>query len=649
MVETNRLGAKLVLTGLVILAGVVSMADEPASRFPAGHPLRNAPVIDPFDVNELPKAELLATPEVRTLLGYTRRPLHLHDGHTMAVFSFSYSAPANWIFLVDGRNLTSTRHAIPNNDIASHGAALGADGDIYIMPYQTARAYRFDTESRTFEQLPTDVAEGEYTWDAFGGSKGCIYFGTYPNAIFGEFNPESGAWTLWPQLVPDTKYVTGFSEDEDGRIRFKAWGPDEVWMTFDPESREFADASAPAPSAQSTAVVPEGEASIDTTVCAGNRRFGVGLLAGRFWEMPDGEAPRLLGDTGFPAEPRWWLQATDAEVFGVSYYGGLFRYDLDTGAFTTGQLDNRAAAGNSIMFVETVTPDCVIGANYSQQNLFRVNPETGEIVESDCVVARVSGEPMCAVGFGGKAYVGIYVQSIISVYDPQQSFAFRTNPRELIELGSTYDQTRPRAAVTDGRLVYITSDSAYNKLGGALVVIDPETETIDVYHHLIQDQNLPTLAYDPSTGLLWGGTDRWGQMRSHPPTQESALIYAFDPKTRTVTDRLTLWPGADVVTVHGISADGVLIASCNGELALVDTQRRELLCKGPVIANLKGKARRGTDGYLHMLGDGVLYRWDVKINRLTAEASALDCIYLTESSPGTWVFGSSKSLYRIRF
>jgi len=49
----------------------------------------------------LPKAEKIATPSMPTLLGYTRRILHLHDGHTLAVLSYAGSAKANWLFLID--------------------------------------------------------------------------------------------------------------------------------------------------------------------------------------------------------------------------------------------------------------------------------------------------------------------------------------------------------------------------------------------------------------------------------------------------------------------------------------------------------------------------------------------------------------------
>src|SRR6186997_1021572 len=102
---------------------------------------------------ELPHAEKIATPPVRTLIGYTRRVLHLNDGHTLAVFSYSGSVKANWLFLIDSRDLTSQRFNIPNNDIASHSAALGSDGNIYIMPYHSPRAYRFAVSSKAFEPI----------------------------------------------------------------------------------------------------------------------------------------------------------------------------------------------------------------------------------------------------------------------------------------------------------------------------------------------------------------------------------------------------------------------------------------------------------------------------------------------------------------
>jgi hypothetical protein len=638
-----------ILAAALFIAGAGKSAMAESNNTAA---LRQPPRLVPISVDTLPKAKPLGTPEVNTLLGYTRRPLHLQDGYRMGLFSFSNSTEANWLFLVDARDMSFERFAIPNNDIGTHGAALGADGNIYIMPYRTARAYRFNVLRQSFESLEVDLPEGEYTWEALGASNGRIYFGTYPNAYFGEYVIATGACYLWKQVAPNTKYVTSFSEDTDGRIHFKAWGPEQVWMVFDPESRDITVAEAPGGSSKASKhgplpSPPEGDEKLRNVITVGERQFSMGFPSSRLWEIaPDGL--RLCGNPKSAAEPTWWLKATGDSLVGVSYYGALFRYDLKSGAFERGHLSNRSPGGNSIMFIESVSPRCVIGANYSQQNLFKVDPETGRIESSVEMIARTTGEPMCAVGFGGKGYLGIYINSILSVYDPQAPFSFGTNPRELIELGEKYAQTRPKAAVTDGHLVYISSDSAYNHLGGALAVIDPETEKVDVYHHLIRDQDLPTLAYDPMTKLVWGGTNRWGQMRSHPPTQESSLLYAFDGQTRDVVARLTPWPGADVTDVMGISANGILVARSGEEIALIQTTTREILYQGTSPIGIPSRIRRGADGNSYCLAGGVLYRWDFTENLLTAVAKAPRCQRLTQPSPGLWVLADGTTLYRVR-
>ena len=182
-----------------------------------------------------------------------------------------------------------------------------------------------------------------------------------------------------------------------------------------------------------------------------------------------------------------------------------------------------------------------------------MDPENGRMELSPTRVARVTGEPMCATGWKGKAYLGIYTHALLAVYDPGRPFEFGVNPREIADLSAKYQQTRPRDATTGAGLVFVSSDSDYNRLGGALAVIDPATNRVDVYHHVVRDQNLPTLAFDDVTGWLWGGTDRWGQMRSHPPTQPDSLIYAFDPKSRRVVATVTPWRGADVTNVVGVA------------------------------------------------------------------------------------------------
>ncbi|GMW01052.1 MAG: hypothetical protein AMXMBFR84_21890 [Candidatus Hydrogenedentota bacterium] len=602
----------------------------------------------PIDAS-LPVAELLATPEVRTLLGYTRRPLHFPDGYSLGLFSFSYSAEANWMFIVDCRDMTFERFGMPENGNGSHCAAMTPDGDVYFMPYARGKAYHFITHEKRFEEIAITLPENEYTWDAYGASNGRVYFGTYPNAVFGEFDPEKGTSTTWTKLRPETTYITNLRE-ERGRIHFKAWGPAEIWLAFDPATREFSPSGPPTTSEQTakTLPLPVGDQTYIASVDLVGTTIAVSNPSGRVWEITPESEPILVGNTGYPAETSWWLKPVDGKVAGVSYFGGMFLFDAKTRQFSTSHLNNRVGGGNSIMFLETISPDCVVGANYSQQNLFAIHPETGKVSASDTVIARTSGEPMCAIGLGGMAYIGIYVDSIVSRFDPNQMFEYGVNPKELICIGPEFEQTRPRAAATDGKIVYITSDSAYNKLGGALVAIDPETGKIDVYHHLIRDQNLPTLVYDRASGLLWGGTDRWGQMRSHPPSQPSALLYSFDPEARRVKHTIDLWPGSDLINVNAVTGNGLLVVSQGSEIALVDSRTLEVRFQGASpLANAQ-QSRLGSDGETYVLLEGVLRRWETKTNRLLPLAVCQDARFMTESAPGTWLFATPTSVYRVR-
>lgn len=238
--------------------------------------LRNAPTILPVPPTGLAKPTPLGTPEVRTLLGYTRRVLHLPDGYTLAVFSFGSAPTSNQMFLIDSRTLSVKRVAIPNNDFASHGAALGTDGQIYIMPYGAPRAYAYNVQENRFLSLNIALPEREYTWEAFAATNGRVYFGTYPNAIFGEFDPATKQCTLWKQVAPTAKYVTDFREDADGAIRFRAWGAQDSWMTFQPVTRTLTSAPVPAVSsvpAVASPQVPAGDTGFSAIATVQGRRF----------------------------------------------------------------------------------------------------------------------------------------------------------------------------------------------------------------------------------------------------------------------------------------------------------------------------------------------------------------------------------------
>ncbi len=590
----------------------------------------------------LPKAEKLATPSMPALLGYTRRILHLHDGHTLAVLSYANAAKANWLFLIDSRDLSSKRYDIPNNDIGSHSAALGSDGNIYLMPYQTGRGYRFDVTKRAFEQLAVqNIPSDEFTWDAIGSTDGCIYFGTYPNACLGRYEIATKKWTVWPHVVPKATYVTDFEAEEGGRVVARAWGEGSQWIEIDRKAAGPSIITRYIPPTPPSPPPAPGESGWQKTIKVNDRHFGIAARSGKFYEQNT-----LRGDPQAPAQA-WYLEQADNAIIGISHFGTLFRFDLATNAFTRGQVDNEAPGANHLMFLEAVTPDCVIGGNYSQQNLFAINPKTGELHSSKGYSVRISGEACCAAAVEGKAYIGIYIHSLIAEYDPKQPFAFDQNPKVLADLFPEDHQTRPIDAITDGSHVFISNEGNYGTLGGALAVVTPKTGEVKVYPQLVQDQNLNTMVYDPKSKCVWGGTDRWGEMHSVAPTQPSAMLWGFNPATGKRVATKTPWPGADVVRVIGSPADGFILATNGAEATLIATSDLKALWgkQWPIEGS---KLRRGRDGASYALSNGVLYRWDLAENSLVPVASAPGCMFFTEASAGLWIVGDQTTIYRVK-
>jgi hypothetical protein len=126
------------------------------------------------------------------------------------------------------------------------------------------------------------------------------------------------------------------------------------------------------------------------------------------------------------------------------------------------------------------------------------------------------------------------------------------------------------------------------------------------------------------------------------------VVYAFDPKRREVTRELAPWSGADVVNVPGVSSSGVLVASNNDEILLLDTAAASELYKGPMPIAVPRLLRTGSDGETYCLCDGVFCQWDFEANELVPLAAIQDGRYLTEPSPGTWLFATPVSIFRLR-
>ena len=613
------------------------------------------PVVAEGGEAELQKPELLARPEACALLGYTRRLMFLPRHRKVAAFSYSTSTNANWLFLIDVDDGTCERFPVPNGEIGSHGASDGPDQNIYTLTH-SGSFYRFDVPARRWDLMARPVPPGERVWGSVCGPNWRYYFGTYPNACFGEVDLVTDRVVLRRHVLPDAVYCDSFTTLPGGIIRCRAWGATERWLRFDPSTRQFAGET-PEERERSLRMTadrhpipqgvtpPAGDEEIGgLTQASDGVWYGVAYPSTRLCRVSQTGRAVLL-DKSLGAGDLWRMVPAGEDLLcAVSMLGRYVLWHPSGGRPIRGGVDNRSPDANTIMFLEASDPRSVVGAHYSQQNLFDVDVDTGEWNESHTMVARVSGEPMCAAQLRGKVYLGVYVRALLMEYDPARPYRLGTNPREIVEIG--HEQTRPTGMCADGSRVFMVSHADYGKLDGALTIYDAEADSVDVIRPVVPGHNLETCAYDPATGHVFCGTSRWGDCRSCPPTQPSAVIAEWSPDEGRLVRAIAPWEGADAVAVWGVLPGGVLLSTHGSQMLLLDTASGDELCRCEAPWGSLHALRIVEDGSAYGLGDDMLFEWRytdghvIPLARTTAR-------HLAIPRPGTFILAEDTSILRV--
>ncbi|MBI2441053.1 MAG: hypothetical protein HYV35_06745 [Lentisphaerae bacterium] len=610
-----------------------------------------------------PAPRLLCRPETQALAGYTRRLLYLRAERRIACFTYSSAGPANWLFLLSLADGSVERYEVPRHEKGSHGAALGADGNIYTVTHQGGM-HRFIARDCLWETLPHRLPEGEMPWDAIGAPDGAIYFGTYPHTIFGRYDLARGELFLHPNTDPTGKYLFDFRVLADGRIACRGLGERKHRIVFDPRTRTFErtpiemdikqayQISDPEQDGLPAGIVPEGDERLVTRLLPGGPRLGVASPSGRICRIDArGVATPLRDD--LPRGELWTLLAGTDErtLVGVGYLAHWFIYDPVADTLRCGQLPGRSPDANSYYYFTVPDDRWIVGGHYSQQNAFRADQQTGAWEDSNGMICRVPGEPTASVSLHGKAYLGIYIDALMLEYDPQQPFAYGVNPRELLQAG--HHQNRPRGMATDGERIYMTSWREYCSIGGALTVFDPRTGAHTVHERVVPDQNLDAIACDPATGRVIGGTYRWGDSDSFPPKTPTALVFAWDPASARTVATVAPWDDADLIQVRVVLPGGIAVAQrvSNGEIALIDTRTFLVLYRGSFPLEGLRALCVTPDARVYGLAAQGLFQWLLPAaegapHTVRPLAHLPGALYLAVPVPDRFILATATAIYR---
>ncbi len=229
-----------------------------------------------------------------------------------------------------------------------------------------------------------------------------------------------------------------------------------------------------------------------------------------------------------------------------------------------------AGAGDRIFVLGNGPNGCIYGSTAMPLEVFRYDPARGE---SDHLGAMPGGEVYSMIEHDRKLYLCYYGGAVMNLYDPARpGWRFGSTPdSNPISFGGIGDgHLRPRAMVRGpGGRLFIGSEPPYGELGGALGVWDPTlNRTIANYRHVITNQSIVSLAWEPRGGLLWGGSGNFGGGGTRP-TEKEARFFAFDPETGRKVFEEALAPGARGYPATA-AAEGRIFTTVADQLLVLD-------------------------------------------------------------------------------
>jgi streptogramin lyase len=529
------------------------------------------------------------------------------NGHGGEALYFNFNQTGGKLFLVQVD--PDTGQAQQFNAPEGPGAwalIAGPDERIYLGTWDGGLILRFDPRQpgKGVEVIGKPSATESYLWQFDTGKDGKLYACTYPEAKLVSFDPKSGAMADLGRMHPTEMYSRSLAVGPNGKIYVGIGTAKGDLVVFDPAT------------GQHRSLLPPGLRGSEGWAAAGVSRRSDGQVYAEFgtnlMRLDDETLTRVSSAPERPA-----LKLRDGRVVSSFERGRFALQDPRTGK--TVEHTFRYAANGDLIFVVGAGPsNCVYGSTAMPMEVFRYDTAANH---SEHLGAMPGGEVYSMLEREGKLYLCYYGGAIMNLYDPAKKFwrfgsGADCNPVTFGGVGDGH--LRPRAMVRGpAGMIYVGSEPPYGQLGGALGVWDPkQNKTIENYRHLVTNQSIVSLAWEPESGLIFGGSGNFGgggaravekeakffafDPRKKEKVFETVLVagagnypatfaargrvfttvgdrlFVFDPKRLTVTKTLQL-PGAQVEISLGQDRDERLVGLTSKGVYVVDAERCELV------------------------------------------------------------------------
>ncbi|GGG26436.1 WD40 repeat domain-containing protein [Paenibacillus abyssi] len=562
----------------------------------------------------------------------------------------------------------------------SWGMCITKDGSVFIGG--DGYLYRYDPEQSTVENCGLAIEGENYFWRIAADEDGNVYGGTFPGGKVFQYDSAAKRFRDYGSMIPGESYARSLDIGPDNKIYVGMGTQAAAIIELDRITGAKRKLPMPEGQEQSKLVydldVFEGmlfarftdtldlmvyDLAKEQWVCRIDQAMGLDVsplgddrkvyfLRNKYLHSFDLDTYELV-QTSFASEfiarDFGWIELNEPEYPGKSlvsmcYNGDYWIYNPKTQSAKHIKADLAGVPVGIQSMAVGADGNLYIGG-YFAGGFSSYNPEMGQLAE-----CKRFGQTEGMLYFKDKLYLGVYPGAYIYQYDPKQPWISDLNPRIVFSLKQG-GQDRPFAfTATEDKLV-IGTVPTYGKLGGAMTLYDPESDSYEMISNVIPGQSVVALCYH--NGFVYGGTSVYGGL-GITPTEKDGKLFVWDASAKQ-----KIWEGVPVQGERAVSAltvdgSGKVWGMTTGHLFRFDpvSRRFEMVVEIFPPLNWEERTHFWRGGFLHYDPSGVIYgncidklfQFDIATHRL--EVLETDVALFARGLNGEFYVTKESELYK---
>jgi len=501
----------------------------------------------------------------------------------------------------------------------------GPDDLLFVSTYSNSEAFEYNTKTNEIKSLGSVMPGESYAYSlAYDVQNNDLYFGIGSHAHLVKYDRDTGERTeialpepyatvgnfVWDLKVVEGKLFMRFSPGGTVAYDIKTGTFDSTGST-ELTSRFFSEKS-----------------PIDNKVYyTTNGAIGYYNLNDKSYTVTDKEIEGYgtgfsfaqLNEAGYPGHT----------LIGVTRYGRLFKYNLETGNHKYTLLNIKGEA-TTLQNVSRSKDGRIHITGYLTGGTAIYDPVTGQVEENSnqsLGLGQSLPQSDTQYQYKDKTLFTSYPNAKVHFYDPTKpwdySFGQGTNPTLLFSAYDVGEQDRIFAGyvIEEKNKAVFGTVPKYGLLGGALAIYDFDTAQSEIFWNIIPNQSITALTY--KDGFIYGGSDIWGGM-GQDPREKEAKLFIWDVEKKQLVYETVPVPGKRGITAMILAPDGKIWGNAEGYLFIFNPATRQVEYTQKVAdVSYDSSVWRdavyeiGTDGNLYATQRNTFFKVDMKTREKT--------------------------------